>query len=930
MLNTKDLSEAKRALLAKYMRGDLLKPATHTDSITRRTWEGPAPLSFGQQQLWLLAQLMPDTPVYTECVTIHLPGPLNRAILEQSYNEILRRHEAWRTSFPLVDGQPVQRVHLATSISLPLVDLRYLPEAEREAEALRLMAEDAQRPFDIANGPLQRATLVCLDDKQHKLFLTLHHIIFDCFSLYQILLPELRSLYEAFLKGEPSPLPELPIQHSDFAAWQRERMQGAMLAEQLHYWKKQLAGAPALLALPTDHPRPATPSYKGAIQQMTLSESLTGALREISRKEGVTLYTTLLASFNTLLYRYTGQDDILIRADSAGRNRAEFQHMLGVFINMLVLRTAITDDLSFSDLLQREQRNVLEMQTYQDVPFEYLVHELLAERKVQQNPLFQVALTLEPPAVAHPSGWSLTHMAASAGTPTFDLSLIIEHRPESLICHFQYNTDLFDAVTIVQMAGYWQALLESIVRGPSQTVGQLLLLTPTSFMIQDDPPLTSTGKADRRALPTPDTSRHSVEEAFAVPYLPVHFQLIKIWEDMLDVRPIGIKDNFFFLGGNSLLAARLVAHMDQVFGKKISLATLFTHPTIESLAKVLPGREDIQPATPLVAVQAQGTKRPFFYLHGDFKSGAFYCLSLARDLGNDQPLYVLEPPAVDGSRFPSSLEEMASMNIQFMRTIQPEGPYLIGGFCNGALIAYEMARQLHRQGEPIDLLLLIDPMSVGDDRWVKRMVNATGNMLHMSQRQQLYWFLWLRHAYKYLLHFYRLVKYPHYRGLQAELNTEQVNAEGSIVAALKSLFELQCGQGVKHERVHKQSVSDSKRGKSHAALLKIGSIFPDPLFPSFEKLSHDWEGLFLWSVADYVPDFYAGKSTFFFFEDGERRRKQWLKLAQAKDKEVGMYVLAGTHDTCKTDYLHDLTGQMRLCLDMAEEDAPGNLERQAL
>ncbi len=933
MLNKKDLSEAKRALLAKYMRGDLLKSMTNTDSIARRAQEGPAPLSFGQQQLWLLAQLMPNTPVYTECVTIHLPGPLNVAVLEQSYNELLRRHEAWRTSFPLVDGQPVQLVHPTTPVLLPLVDLRYLPETERETGALRLMAEDAQRPFDIANGPLQRATLVCLGDEQHKLFLTLHHIIFDCFSLYQILLPELHSLYKAFLQGEPSPLPELPIQYSDFAAWQRERMQGAMLAEQLHYWKKQLAGAPELLALPTDHPRPATPSYLGAIQHVTLPESLSGALREIGRKEGVTLYTTLLASFNTLLYRYTGQDDILIRADSAGRNRAEFQHMLGDFINMLVLRTAISDELSFSDLLRREQKYVLEVQAYQDVPFEYLIHELLTERKIQQNPLFQVALTLEPPAVAHPSGWSLTHMAANAGTPTFDLSLIIEDRPASLLCHFQYNTDLFDAVTIERMAGYWQALLESIVSDSSQTVGQLLLLKPASFMMQGPPPLTSTGKMDRCALPTPDTSRRSVEEAFAIPYLPVHFQLIKVWEGLLDVRPIGIRDNFFFLGGHSLLAARLVARIDQVFGKKIPLVTLFTHPTIEQLARVLMGREDIQPSAPIVAVQANGTKRPFFYLHGDYKSGAFYCLPLAHNLGNDQPLYVLEPPAVDGSRFPSSLEEMASMNIQFMRTIQQEGPYLIGGFCNGALIAYEMARQLHRQREHVDLLLLIDPMLAGDGRWVKRMVNATGNLLHMSQQQQLYWFLWLRHAYKYLLHFYRLVKYPHYRGLQAELNTEQVNAEGSIVAALKSLFELQCGQGVKHERVHKQSVPDSKRGKSHTALLKLGSMFPEAFFPSFEKLSHDWERMFLWSVAGYVPDFYAGKSTFFFFEDGERRRKHWLKMAQAKDKEVEVYVLAGTHDSCKTEYLHDLTGQIRFCLDKAEEieeNVPNNLERQAL
>src|ERR1700680_1303619 len=286
MIHTKNSTEARRALLTKYMRGDRLKTATPLERIDRRTQEGPVPLSFGQQQLWLLAQLMPDTPVYTECVTIHLPGPLNVTALEQSYNEILSRHEAWRTSFPLVDGQPVQLIHSAAPVSLPLVDLRQLPQSERETAALRLVAEDAQRPFDLDNGPLQRAMLVRLGDEQHLLFLTLHHIIFDGFSLYQVLLPELRTLYEAFSKGEDSPLSELPIQYADFTLWQRTRLQGELLSEQLNYWKKQLANAPELLALPTDHPRPATPSYQGMIQEMVLSESLSSALRDMSRKEG--------------------------------------------------------------------------------------------------------------------------------------------------------------------------------------------------------------------------------------------------------------------------------------------------------------------------------------------------------------------------------------------------------------------------------------------------------------------------------------------------------------------------------------------------------------------------------------------------------------------------------------------------------------------
>ena len=917
MLPTKDLSEAKQALLAKYMRGEQRTPAKQTDIISRRAETGAAPLSFQQQYVWQLAQVMPDRPVYTECVTIHLPGPLDVPALEKSYNEIVRRHESWRTSFPLVDGQPVQQVHPPEWLTLPLIDLRNLPEAEREAEAARLTVEEAQRPFGLARGPLQRAMLVRREDEQHHLCLALHHIIFDCFSLYHVLLPELRSLYEAYLNGESSPLAELPIQYSDVALWQRQRMQGSVLEEQLQYWKTHLADAPEPATFSADHLRPARPTYRGAIQRVTLAEKLTTGLREMSRREGATLYSTMLAAFNTLLHRYSGQDDVLIRADSAGRNRAEFQHMLGVFINMLVLRTAITDNLSFRDLLRREQQQVLETQSYQDVPFEYLVQVLQAGRMVQQaqqQPLFPVALTFEPPAVALPSGWSLTHVAASADTPTFDLSLVIEDRRDYLICHFQYNTDLFEAITIEGMIAYWQALLESVVNDPAQTVRR-----------DDGRPQGATPPPSLSPVPTMTTAGNSSLQVAVSPYLPVHFQLVRLWEELLGVRPVGIGDNFFFLGGHSLLATRLVAHIEQDFGKQISLATLFTHPTIESLAKVLLRKEDVQPATPLVTVQAEGTKRPFFYLHGDFKNGAFYCLSLARDLGNDQPFYALEPPAMNGSPFLASVEEMAAMNIEYMRTVQAEGPYLIGGFCNGALIACEMARQLRSQGEPVGLALLIDPMVVGDHRKIKRMIQATGKLLHRSQQSQLYWFLWLRHAYKYLLHGYRMIKYPHYRGLQAELNAEQVQAEGSVVAALKSLFELQCEYGLCGKNGQKRSAMDGLRW----SVLKQGvlkqaptgnMVFPDAVFPTFEKLSCDWEGMFLWSSADYRPGRYDGTSTFFFFQDGKRRQKQWQREAEAKDREVEMYVLAGTHESCKNEHLHELTRQIRLCLNKAEQN----------
>src|SRR5215472_2121101 len=252
MSNRTQLSETKRALLDKYLRGGLPQPATVTRTIPKRTQPGPAPLSFAQQQMWILTQISPDMPVYNETLTILLPGPLDVVALEQSLNEIIRRHEIWRTSFPLVDGQPVQEIHPTLTLTLPVIDLRSLPEIEREAEAARQATEEAVRPFDLAHGPLLRATLMCLDDEDHRLFLVLHHIIFDG-TIYEVFLPELRTHYEAFSQGRPSPLPPLPIQYADFAIWQREGLQGDVVQKQLAYWKQQLQDAPANLELPIDH-----------------------------------------------------------------------------------------------------------------------------------------------------------------------------------------------------------------------------------------------------------------------------------------------------------------------------------------------------------------------------------------------------------------------------------------------------------------------------------------------------------------------------------------------------------------------------------------------------------------------------------------------------------------------------------------------------
>jgi amino acid adenylation domain-containing protein len=1381
MSNTTELSETKRALLEKYLRGTSPQIVTGVDSIARRAPGKPVPLSFGQQQLWLLAQLIPDTPVYNESVTVHMPGPLDVAALEQSLNEILRRHESWRTGFPIVDGQPAQVIHSSLQFALSPVDLRQMPRHEREAEALRIATEDAQQPFDLVHGPLLRATLIRLDDMDHRLFITLHHIIFDGVTIYQVFLPELRALYEAFATGQPSPLPELPIQYADFAVWQREWLQGKVLTDQLAYWKKQLEGAPATLELPTDRPRPSLPTYRGRVQSFALPQSLTNALRTLSSREGSTLYMTLTAAFNTLLYRYTGQEDILIGTATGGRKQPEVQKLMGVFINTLVMRTNLSGDPTFRELLGRVREVTIEATSHQDIPFEYLVKELQPDREMGQNPLFQVLLMLEPSVPALPSGWTLTHMEVDTETSKFDLSLILEDRPEGLLAHFEYSTDLFDAATIERMVGHWQTLLDGIIANPDQRLSELPLLTeaesrqllrewnateteypkqcvhqifenqaervpdevalifdeqqmtyrelnqranqlahrlqrlgvgtevlvalcmdrslemvvsllailkaggayvpldpsypterlafmledtqapviltqqhfvaslptqgvqvicpdsewdeiaheseenlvnrtmvdnlayvmytsgstgkpkgveirhrsinrlvfgvdyarldatrtilhmasisfdaatlevwgallhgarcilfperiptpksigalvqkhqvttswltaslfnaiideapealqgieqllvggealsvvhirraleklpgtqlingygptesttftccypiprhlgagvrsipigrpigntqvyildkhlhpvpigvpgelyiggaglargyfhrpeltkekfiahpftdergaqlyktgdlvrylpdgsidflgrldhqvklrgfrielgeieavlgqhaavrealviahqdergekhlvayvvaqietnspphathaprelqgrqgqevtpnelrdflkehlpeymvPSDFIMLEAMPLTPNGKVDRRALPKPDLARRTAEENFVAPVLAVHQKLVEIWEDVLNVRPIGIKDNFFSLGGHSLLAARMIDRIEQNFGKKLPLATFFAGATIEHLATVLQDEQQITDSrTPVVRVQAGGTTRPLFFLHGDWAGGGFYCIDLSHDLGTEQPFYILEPYKFNDLPVPPSFEEMASAHIESLQKVQPEGPYLLGGFCNGGLMAYEIARQLHAKGQKVDFLALIDPATPAPHKWIRRAISTVGKLTHAGEDKQLDWFLW-----------YLYMRIPAYRN----------KVKNSIISSSAE-----------------QNGSRPGQAKAGSIRSKLASLAPEK-----EALRYQWSGMYRYVAAGYLSGSYPGKITLFWSTEGANLNKKWCETIGVKEVEI--QVIPGTHKGWKTENLHLLADRLKVSL----------------
>ncbi len=438
------------------------------------------PLSFAQERLWFLDQLNPGSPSYNIPEAYRLVGPLKLAALEQSLNEIVRRHEVLRTTFAWGDERPVQVIAPELNLSLPMIDLSGLPEAEREAAVKQLAAEEARRPFDLARGPLLRTTVLRLSEEEHVVLLTIHHIISDDWSTF-VYLREMAILYDAFAAGRQSPLPPLAIQYADFAHWQRQWLQGEVLEAQLAYWKQQLSGSPPMLELPTDRPRPAVLSSRGANCSFTLPEALSSAIRELSSQEGVTLFMTLLAAFQTLLYRYSGQDDINVGTPVTNRTRSELEGLIGFFVNTLVMRAELAGEPSFRELLKRVREVALGAYAHQDLPFEKLVYELQPERDLSRSPLFQVMFVMQNiPRQAPQLGeqeLSISSLKVDGGIAKFDLTLFMTETGRQLSGTLNYNTDLFDESTIVRMLGHFQNLLEAVVADPDRRITHLPLLS---------------------------------------------------------------------------------------------------------------------------------------------------------------------------------------------------------------------------------------------------------------------------------------------------------------------------------------------------------------------------------------------------------------------------------------------------------------------
>lgn len=480
-----NLSPRKLALLEELIQ-DSLEAKSYI--ISKRSEQNYVSLSFSQARLWFMDQLMPGHPVYNMPTVVRLTGSLNLAALEYSFKEIVRRHESLRTSFEIVNNRPVQCIAHDLPLTIPLVDLRQISESKQLVKIKMLASEEACRPFNLAIAPLMRITLLQLGRLEHFLLVTMHHIISDGWSV-NILVKELVALYKAFGAGKPSPLPELPIQYGDFAVWQRQFLQGKILQKSISFWKKRISGSPKL-KLSTDRPRSKVRAFQGTYQSLELSSTLTEDIIALSRRECATLFMTLATAFKIMLYHHTAQDDITIGTDVANRDNSQLEGLIGFFANQIVLRTNLSKNPSFLELLNRVRQVTTEAYAHKALPFEKLVEVINPKRDISYMPLFQVKFVFQNFPQLDLALPNLTveqlNDYADNNTAKFDLLLNLEQKNKKIVGILEYSTDLFDYCTISRKIADLKTILKIIVKRPTVRLNEIDKILHTKYTQQQD------------------------------------------------------------------------------------------------------------------------------------------------------------------------------------------------------------------------------------------------------------------------------------------------------------------------------------------------------------------------------------------------------------------------------------------------------------
>jgi acyl carrier protein len=546
-----------------------------TDPPLVATGDGPAPLSHAQHRLWFLDKLAPGNPLYTVSLVLALDGVLDVPALADGVRRLVRRHPALRTTIVADEvDEPRQLVAEDVDVPLHVDDLTALPEENRRAEVDARMEREVRRPFDLATGPLVRAHLFRLADERHELLITMHHAICDGWSV-GVLVDDLAACYRAATAGAEPSLPPLPVRYTDFADWQRRLLDGGARAAQLEYWARQLDGAPAALDLPTDRPRPAVPRYVGTALSLRLPADLTARLTDVSRALGVTPFTTLVGVFQLVMGGYAGVRDVNVGTPVSGRTRPEFEHLIGCFINTLVLRTRWTDDLTFAEFLARVRESTLGAYDNQDVPFEDIVELLEPPRVAGRTPLVQVMVAMQniPAGTKRFPGLSVSVRELASPVAKLDLVLRWAEAPaESGELHgfAEYDVDLFDQATVERIVGDYTALLDAALADPATPLSRLPVPAAVVRAVPDP------------AAPVPVVT--GGEPAFAG---EVEAVIVAVWRDVLGLGTVAPDDNFFEMGGTSLLVLRVQAGLARTLGRKVPVVDLFRFPTVRTLARHL-------------------------------------------------------------------------------------------------------------------------------------------------------------------------------------------------------------------------------------------------------------------------------------------------------------------------------------------------------
>ena len=452
------------------------------------------PTSFAQQRMWFFDQLEPGSDLYNIGAAVRLKGELDIEALEESLSAIVERHEALRSVFKEEGGEVVQELQRAEKVKVKVVKVRGSKQEEREEEAEKIAEQEVSRGFDLGRGPLMRVVVIEAGEQEHVLVVSMHHIVSDGWSM-GILIREMGEIYEGKRRGREAKVEEMKVQYGEYAAWERERLQGEVIEEQIKYWREQLGGRLPEMELRTDHPRPAIQSYRGATEFRALSKTLTGGLKELSRSEGATLFMTLLAAFKALLYRYTWQEDMIVGTSIANRNHGDTENLIGLFVNTLVLRTNLSGDPDFRELIGRVREVTLGAYAYQDLPFDKLVEELQPERSLSRQPLFQVMMMLQnmPTATLELPGLSLIPLQINRGKAKFDLTLFITETDQGLSLSLEYSTELFNSSTIIKMLEDFQTILEAVTARPDLRLLDIPIsaqsqetITESAFSLQNE------------------------------------------------------------------------------------------------------------------------------------------------------------------------------------------------------------------------------------------------------------------------------------------------------------------------------------------------------------------------------------------------------------------------------------------------------------